>query len=308
MAIPTELESYFLQLVNADRAKAGAAALVFDGELIASARGHSQWMDATNTFSHTGAGGSSAGNRMAAAGYDARGWGENIAYVSDRGAAGIDKADVEQLHTNLMNSPGHRANLLKAAYKEIGIGLDLGDINGNKAVFVTQNFGTPSTSEAAETDKGGSSAQPKPPPQSQPPSQPAPKPDDGLDDGLDDGSVIAGTNRANRLSGTKGNDTIDGKGGDDAISGGAGNDVLTGGTGRDDFIFTGRSWGHDTVKDFSPGDDLVFSRSAVGSVRNVLAHAETVDGDTVIDFGALGSVTLLGIEERDLSGRDFVLA
>jgi serralysin len=302
MAIPTELESYFLQLVNADRAKAGAAALVFDAELIDSARGHSQWMDATNTFSHTGAGGSSAGNRMAAAGYDARGWGENIAYVSDRGAAGIDKADVEQLHTNLMNSPGHRANLLKAAYKEIGIGLDLGDINGNKAVFVTQNFGTPSTSEAAEKDKGGSSAQPQPQPQ--PPSQPTPKPDDVSDDG----SVIAGTNRANRLFGTKGDDTIDGKGGDDVLSGGVGNDVLTGGTGRDDFVFTGRSWGHDTVKDFSPGDDLVFSRSVVGSVRNILNHTETVDGDTVIDFGTLGSVTLLGVEERDLSGRDFVLA
>jgi Ca2+-binding RTX toxin-like protein len=35
----------------------------------------------------------------------------------------------------------------------------------------------------------------------------------------DDGSVLAGTNRADRLFGTKGNDTIDGKGGDDAISG-----------------------------------------------------------------------------------------
>jgi Ca2+-binding RTX toxin-like protein len=193
-----------------------------------------------------------------------------------------------------MNSPGHRANLLKAAYKEIGIGLDLGDINGNKAVFVTQNFGTPSTSEAAEKDKGGSSTQPQPDP------QPGPQPDDG--------SVIAGTNRANRLFGTKGDDTIDGKGGNDVISGGAGNDVLTGGTGRDDFVFTGRSWGHDTVKDFSPGDDLVFSRSAVGSVRNILAHAETADGDTVIDFGKLGSVTLLGVEERDLSSGDFVLA
>jgi uncharacterized protein YkwD len=37
MVNPTELESYFLQLVNADRAKAGAAALVFDAELIDSA-------------------------------------------------------------------------------------------------------------------------------------------------------------------------------------------------------------------------------------------------------------------------------
>ncbi|UEM24569.1 CAP domain-containing protein (plasmid) [Skermanella mucosa] len=301
MAIPTELETYFLQLVNADRAKAGVAALVFDGELIDSARTHSQWMDATDSFSHTGAGGSSPGNRMAAAGYDARGWGENIAYIGGSRAEVLDKADVDQLHTNLMNSPGHRANLLNANYREIGIGLDQGDINGYKAVFVTQNFGTPSASEAAEQDKYGSSTQPQPAPSPvpQPIPQPAPQPADG--------TVIAGTNRSDRLFGARGNDAIDGKGGNDSIWGGIGNDILTGGAGRDDFIFTGRSWGHDTVKDFSPGDDLVFSRSAVGSVRNILAHAENVDGDTVFDFGALGSVTLLGVEERDLSSSDFVL-
>lgn len=294
MAAPTELESYFLQLVNADRAKAGVAPLVLDGELIDSARGHSQWMDATNTFSHTGAGGSSAGARMASAGYDARGWGENIAYIGGSRAEVLDKSDVEQLHTNLMNSTGHRANLLKATYKEVGIGLDQGDHNGYKAIFVTQNFGIPSASEAAENDKYGTSTQPQPTP------DPTPAPDNS--------TVISGTSNSEKIYGTIGNDTIDAKGGNDAIYGRAGNDVLTGGTGYDDFAFTGASWGSDTVKDFSPGDDLVFSKSVVGSVWNVLNHTETVNGNAVIDFGSVGSVTLLGVEEKELSGYDFILA
>ena len=86
MAIPTELKSDFLQLGTPTR-KAGPAALVFDAEPIDSARVHSQWMDATNTFSHTGAGvrrRQPHGRR----GYDARGWGENMLHRRGRGRHG----------------------------------------------------------------------------------------------------------------------------------------------------------------------------------------------------------------------------
>ncbi len=146
------MHSYLLELVNASRAEAGVQALSFDAELVDAASQHSDWMDAQDVFSHTGANGSSAGDRIEAAGYDARGWGENIAYVSDRGAAGIDSADIEALHTNLMNSPGHRANLLNADFTEIGVGLTLGEYQGRDVVFLTEVFGRPTASEAAETD------------------------------------------------------------------------------------------------------------------------------------------------------------
>jgi serralysin len=153
-AQPTALETYFLQLVNDARAVAGVQPLAFDGELVAAARDHSAWMDATDTASHTGAGGSSIEDRIAAAGYEATQDGENIWYLFGDGMA-LDTNAAEQLHQSLMNSPGHRANLLNPSFEDIGIGLVEGDYQGRPAVFVAQNFGTPTDAERAEPDDTG---------------------------------------------------------------------------------------------------------------------------------------------------------
>jgi uncharacterized protein YkwD len=77
----SDLENYFLQLVNQSRSEAGLAPLVFDAKLDAAAENHTVWMDQTDTVSHTGVGGSSPGDRIAAAGYDAIRWAENIWYI-----------------------------------------------------------------------------------------------------------------------------------------------------------------------------------------------------------------------------------
>ena len=92
MAQPTAHEQYFLELVNRARANPGAEAsrlgidlnqgltagtiadtakqpVAMNQFLNDSAQTHSDWMLATDTFSHTGANGSSAGDRMKAAGY-----------------------------------------------------------------------------------------------------------------------------------------------------------------------------------------------------------------------------------------------
>jgi serralysin len=153
-AQPTALETYFLQLVNDARAVAGVQRLAFDGELVAAARDHSAWMDATDTASHTGAAGSSIGDRIAAAGYEATQYGENIWYLFGDGI-GLDTNAVEQLHQSLMNSPGHRANLLNPSFEDVGIGVVGGDFQGRPAVFVTENFGTPTDAERTEPDDTG---------------------------------------------------------------------------------------------------------------------------------------------------------
>ncbi len=145
-------EKYFLELINASRAQAGLKPFAFDAELVTSAGRHSDWMVAQDVFSHTGAGGSTAGARMKAAGYTWTAAGENIAYMSGSAAATIDAADVERLHSMLMNSPGHRANILSSTFTEIGIGLTQGDYLGRPAIFVTENFGRPTATEAAEPD------------------------------------------------------------------------------------------------------------------------------------------------------------
>jgi uncharacterized protein YkwD len=148
----SQWEHLLLELINDSRADAGRKPLAFDAELVTAAGKHSDWMIAKDVFSHTGAGGSSASARMKADGYTWQAAGENIAYISGSGAATIDAGDVERLHTLLMNSPGHRANILSGNFTEIGIGITQGDYKGRPAIFVTEDFGRPTAAEAAEPD------------------------------------------------------------------------------------------------------------------------------------------------------------
>jgi Ca2+-binding RTX toxin-like protein len=97
--------------------------LAHNGTLSVAAEGHSDWMLATNTFSHAGAGGSSAGDRMASAGYVFTGswtWGENLAWYGTTGT--VDLAAAADIHdSGLFLSAGHRVNLLADGYREIGL-------------------------------------------------------------------------------------------------------------------------------------------------------------------------------------------
>jgi serralysin len=165
MAEPSAYEQYLLELVNAARANptataaslgiglndglpagtiAGtpAAPLAFNPALISAAQQHSAWMLANNTFSHTGANGSSPGDRMKAAGYAFTGswtWGENIANTYGTGTA-VSAAIVQSLENGLFKSAGHRQNLLNPAFKEVGLGVVSGTYQGRAAVDATQDF------------------------------------------------------------------------------------------------------------------------------------------------------------------------
>ncbi|MEL6571005.1 MAG: CAP domain-containing protein [Pseudomonadota bacterium] len=146
MTIATEYERYMLGLINQERAAIGAPPLQLEQNLNLSADRHSAWMLEEDIFDHTGVDGSSATERMRDAGFDFSGsWSsaENIAVQSERGAEGI-MDDVANLHTSLMNSPGHRANILNPSLEYIGIGIALGDFDFEsgtyESVIVTQNF------------------------------------------------------------------------------------------------------------------------------------------------------------------------
>lgn len=148
------LERQMLELINAERALVGAGALQLELNLNEASEDHSLWMIAVDAFSHTGVGGSSPGARMASAGFEfsgSYGWAENIAGRTIGGPAGFSD-EVVGLHTQLMNSPGHRANLLNASYEYIGIGIEVGEYNGATWAFVTQNFGW--TSGSVDLDVG----------------------------------------------------------------------------------------------------------------------------------------------------------
>ncbi len=142
MSQATTFEQLMLELVNAERAKAGAQPLAFNGNLNDSADAHSQWMIDADVFSHTGVNGSAPTQRMESAGYAFTGsWAsaENVAWASTRAPSGFED-EVRLLHANLMNSPGHKANILNDSFREIGIGFKVGPYQGWEGAFATQNF------------------------------------------------------------------------------------------------------------------------------------------------------------------------
>lgn len=174
--IPTALQNFMLGLINEARAAAGLRALALDAELTTAAQGHAQWMVDADVFSHTGQGGSTPAQRGTTAGYQWTRYGENVAYIAGNTAVVLNETDVRQLHTNLMNSPGHRANILSAAFTQVGIGLAQGDYQGRPAVFVAQTFGTPTAAELAD-GTGIAEPQPEPAPTTPtPPAEPTPPP------------------------------------------------------------------------------------------------------------------------------------
>jgi Ca2+-binding RTX toxin-like protein len=154
-------EQYLLELINVERGKVGAQPLAFDDNLNTAAEGHSSWMLAADVFSHDGANGTTPNGRMQNAGYVFTGyysWGENIAWVSTGGAAGYQD-EVQQLETNLMNSAPHRANLLNAGFREVGLGLEIGSFQSWNAAMLTEDFaavsGNPFLTGVAFDDKDG---------------------------------------------------------------------------------------------------------------------------------------------------------
>lgn len=123
-------ESAVLALVNKERAAAGCGPLTANARLGAAARAYSDTMARSGVMSHTGPDGSTMTTRVEAAGYAWSRLGENIA----RG-----QADADAVMSAWMNSPGHKANILNCAFREIGIGVHKGD----GGPWWTQNFGTP---------------------------------------------------------------------------------------------------------------------------------------------------------------------
>lgn len=155
MSQASEVELLMLQLINEERTSRGLDPLTINNDLNTSSEDHSQWMLDTDIFSHTGVGGSSSNDRIDASDYALDGsWrtAENIGWQSERGAEGITD-DVADIHESLMNSPGHRANILDPDLEDIGIGIETGDFQGFEGVMVTQNFGrTDAVSETPQQD------------------------------------------------------------------------------------------------------------------------------------------------------------
>lgn len=121
------------------------APLASNVDLNEAAANHSSWMLDADVFSHTGSGGSRAGDRMKAAGYAFTGswrWGENISWRGTTGTLDLTAA-IEAQHKSLFLSPGHRVNIF-GDFREIGVAQEVGKFTSNgtayNASMVTENF------------------------------------------------------------------------------------------------------------------------------------------------------------------------
>lgn len=131
-----------LCLLNAERAKRGLPLLADNPLLARVAEGHSADMVARRFFEHDSPEGATPQDRLRAAGYargTSRSTGENIAW--GRGGKGTPAAIVEQW----MNSPPHRVEILRPAFREVGVGIALGvpSASGRRdeGATYTTNFG-----------------------------------------------------------------------------------------------------------------------------------------------------------------------
>ena len=125
--IREDLEARMLVMINEERKKAGLPPLEADPEMRVVARKHSRDMFARSYFSHNTPEGKSLADRTQESGVRYLTAGENLALAQTLGIA----------HTGLMNSPGHKANILHPAYGRVGIGILDG---GRHGIMVTQNF------------------------------------------------------------------------------------------------------------------------------------------------------------------------
>jgi len=120
-------EMQMLSLVNDERRKAGLAPLVMDQTLRQVARLHSADMWTRQYFAHTNPDGLDPFDRMHAGGAAFHTAGENLALART----------VERAMEGLMNSPGHKRNILDPNFKRVGIGAVDGGVYG---MMFTQDF------------------------------------------------------------------------------------------------------------------------------------------------------------------------
>lgn len=122
-----DLEKQMLDLVNQERVANGLRPLAPDPELTEVARRHSADMFARGYFAHDTPEGLSPFDRMHQANVQFLTAGENLALAPTLSLA----------HTGLMNSPGHRANILRPQFGRVGIGIMDGGMRG---LMVSQEF------------------------------------------------------------------------------------------------------------------------------------------------------------------------
>jgi uncharacterized protein YkwD len=126
-----------LNWTNYYRSKNGVAPLARNAKLDSAALVKANDMFARQYFEHVAPSGEDGADLITWAGYDYLMVGENLAEGNF--------SDAKDLVDAWMGSPGHRANILKAPFKEIGIAVMEGNYQGHNVLMAVQEFGRPAS-------------------------------------------------------------------------------------------------------------------------------------------------------------------
>lgn len=121
-----DAERELVGLMNQERAQSGAPPLVLDERLSEAARTHSQEMARRQQLSHRFPQEERLQDRLAKTGVSFDAVAENVAHSSSAASA----------HLELMNSPGHRTNILNPKYNAVGVGV----VERGDHLYITQSF------------------------------------------------------------------------------------------------------------------------------------------------------------------------
>jgi uncharacterized protein YkwD len=137
-ATRAQLEQTVLCLLNRERTSRDLSRLHSNDNLAEAARRHSRDMKRRSFFSHDSPGGASLMDRVRRAGFRGFFVGENIAWGSG------SYAEPAHIVSGWMQSPGHRANILRSEFRQIGVGVAIGaprPVGGVPAAIYTTDFG-----------------------------------------------------------------------------------------------------------------------------------------------------------------------
>lgn len=85
--------------------------MAWDSRLEEAARGHSAYQAQIGQLTHTGAGGSQAGQRITAAGFNWNYWGENV---------GWNYPNAASMMQGWLTSPGHCSQIMDPRFTHVG--------------------------------------------------------------------------------------------------------------------------------------------------------------------------------------------
>lgn len=129
LSIDETSEREMLDLINKERETAGLNKLSLDTEIISVARVHATDMWERKYFGHVSPEGKDAGDRLTEAEINYDYAGENLALAPT----------VSTAHVGLMNSEGHKENILEPKFNKVGVGVIDNGVYGKMFVQVFTN-------------------------------------------------------------------------------------------------------------------------------------------------------------------------